>query len=119
MLDHFESTTTAPLWMFGGLPFWFERGGDERDGELDEDLPHLQNVLNQTIKDQENIGEEWLGEKGERGCLFSTFAFLLNYRVHVRARPFMEWVDQWLTFARNGTAREKDARKDNRRARDS
>ena len=84
--------------MCAGLPFWLE-GEDDEGEELDQDLAHLHDVFNETIKARGKIGKEWL-EASEKDFLFRDFAFMLNNRVHIWATtPFMErWVDERLAF---------------------
>lgn len=97
-LIDFEGTTTAPLWMCAGHPYWVEEDEEDGRGEKDE-RARLRDVFNETIKAQGRIGEEWL-ETSEKGRFFRNFAAMLDYQVQVWARPFMErWVDERLAFA--------------------
>ena len=97
-LIDFEATTTAPLWMCAGFPYWLE---DHEDNDLpkNQDLARLRGIFIETIKANGKVGEEWL-EASEKGELFRNFAALLEYQVQVWARPSMErWVDERLAFA--------------------
>ena len=97
-LIDFEETTTAPLWMCAGIPYWLE-DEEDNDAAKNQDLTHLRGIFNETIKANGKVGEEWL-EASEKGELFRNFAALLEYEVQVWATPTMErWVDQRLAFA--------------------
>ncbi|KAF8517995.1 hypothetical protein BU17DRAFT_49070, partial [Hysterangium stoloniferum] len=97
-LIDFEGTTTAPLWMCAGFPYWLEDDENDVDGKNREQAA-LRDIFSETIKAQGEIGEEWL-EASEKGLLFRKFAAILDYQIQVWARPSMEkWVDERLAFA--------------------
>lgn len=96
-LIDFEGTTTAPLWMCAGFPYWLENYGDDVDPEVDQSCAHLREIFNDNMKAHGAIGEEWL-ELSQKGRLFRDFAFMLDYQVQVWAE-LERWVDERLAFA--------------------
>lgn len=93
-----EGTTTAPLWMCAGLPYWLE-DVENSGGEENRELAHLRQVFTSTIKAEGGIGAEWLA-LAEKGELFRQFGSKLDCQILFWASKDTEkWVDRRLLFA--------------------